>query len=1380
MRTQRLQTRLLAGLAFAASHLPAAAPPQMQSTSSIAPALLVALVSAGPASAAAPGAEIAVRGRIVDASRFPVAGATVALRRTPTEEGVAADPTRREPPVVTTKSDAKGEFVVRVPEAGFWHAEIGGNGFVPVRLGLEPVFDDRTLREPIELRRDLGCRARVVDDRGKPIADAAVAASAAPEVQMRLFGASATRPALPAGHTDASGEWRFACAATGRVAAWAVGFAPRQGVYGAASKTLALERGTAVTLRAVDAQKKPLAGAWATLAESGLVVATSDARGLMKVQVREPLELVFFGSKGEAARLNLSTAKLQTAPGTARQSTTVPRDIVLAASNSTAITGVVTDARTRRPIAGAWVWLSGRTLRATRTRGDGQYSLATGQGSRIVNAQASGYLASGLQVSAGSDGSLALEPEKRLNGVVTGEEGRPLAGVEFSFNPASGRPRGPGQMARAEPSDERGRFTVRDLQEGQAYRVRASKSGHGSQEIDLPAEAADPWRVTLERGATVKALILDESARPIAGARVTWTKAPPRTFLGRRFFFGPERGEHATSQTDGRVEARGFATGSYSFTVAASGYGKQTLPPVDVAPGPAVELGEIVLTAETLLSGVVVDRQGGPIPDVQILAVGNPEFAAFAGMREGDLLATTDGEGKFTIHDRRRGERLALSFAAEGLATKVLPNVEVGATEPLRVVLEPTLEVAGRVLDEDRRPVANAELNVTRRSEGRFFAGFMDAVSDADGAFRLRDVQPGLSVLEAEAEGFEPTKLAGLELVAGQNLEGIEVTLHRGASLTGQVLDARNEPLRGARVMALSEMEPRAMTSTDAAGQFRLAGLPTGNLLVVAQDSTGEREARATTKIETGENTITLRFASGVAVSGRVQDEAGQPVPEATVLLNALTGEQGFTRITSRSDGTFSADSVAPGTYRIMIWKDGFQRLELPNPLTVATTPIAGLEITLLRGGAIEGRIQGLAEQDLARVEISASSAGRRSATGTVRPGGTYRMDGLEPGDYEVQAREPGGSQARARAKVEAGQTANADLAFGEDGAALSGRVVRYGEPLAGAVVQLEGIEASFGGRQYADPAGRFRFAGLTPGRYTIEARGLSATHETRREITLPAEGLEVEIVVGGAFVAGRVAAAAGGAPLPGAEIRLEATGAEVRPELRLWRSPDGTTDSRGVFVFDGVPPGSWRLAARKDGYVARELALELEDGERADSIELRLEAATTLVVELRTSAGERPNRVFYSTIGADGSETHTGFALPDTEGQLRIESLPLGPVTVLLRAFGFAVVELPAVVPSSPLRVMVAPEARVDLSIPTLAGSGRVLFTLERAGGGVFREPANPRGEFFAVNGTAVVAGLPAGDWTVVVKATEGGASRTSFSVAAGERKPVVVAARR
>src|SRR5262249_7927995 len=118
---------------------------------------------------------------------------------------------------------------------------------------------------------------------------------------------------------------------------------------------------------------------------------------------------------------------------------------------------------------------------------------------------------------------------------------------------------------------------------------------------------------------------------------------------------------------------------------------------------------------------------------------------------------------------------------------------------------------------------------------------------------------------------------------------------------------------------------------------------------------------------------------------------------------------------TTDAEGRFAVESVPPGEYRLQVSKAGYAMPALDTSASTVSVSAGQTQsdvmITLLRGGAMAGRVTDAAGEPQAEVTVMAL---RRLPNGPPMPVptgrgaqtddlGAYRVYGLAPGQYYVQ-----------------------------------------------------------------------------------------------------------------------------------------------------------------------------------------------------------------------------------------------------------------------------------------------------------------------------------------------------------------------------------------
>jgi protocatechuate 3,4-dioxygenase beta subunit len=163
---------------------------------------------------------------------------------------------------------------------------------------------------------------------------------------------------------------------------------------------------------------------------------------------------------------------------------------------------------------------------------------------------------------------------------------------------------------------------------------------------------------------------------------------------------------------------------------------------------------------------------------------------------------------------------------------------------------QPKGSVSGRVIDSDTGKALKKAV-VTLRRNDKPDTRPQSAITDADGAFEIKDVEAGKYVASASRRGYARsggqqrgvgTGPGVLTLNAGQKVDDVLLKLIPGAVLTGRAFDEDGEPLTGVQVSVLrnsyvngkKQMLPSGFGSTDDRGEYRIFGLTPGSYFVRA------------------------------------------------------------------------------------------------------------------------------------------------------------------------------------------------------------------------------------------------------------------------------------------------------------------------------------------------------------------------------------------------------------------------------------------------------------------------------------------------------------------------------------------------------------------
>jgi hypothetical protein len=353
-------------------------------------------------------------------------------------------------------------------------------------------------------------------------------------------------------------------------------------------------------------------------------------------------------------------------------------------------------------------------------------------------------------------------------------------------------------------------------------------------------------------------------------------------------------------------------------------------------------------------------------------------------------------------------------------------------------------------------------------------------LTDADGRFSL------LAPLGPHSVVASKSAYARNEVTPAAAGQPIEIRLRRGAAISGRVADDFGEPVIGARVTAerRSGSPPNlttvVTTETDDRGEYRLATLPSGSLVVAVTTVT-----TAWIREETGNRQIAVR-----------------PNFQKTYYPGASQAEARDLALQHGEDRT-GIDFVVPSSLSGNQPLNAFVALPVssqprpPGPATPATGRIRGRVVSS------DGRALPYAQVVLTSQRLEAF-AGRADSAGLFEflevAAGTYRLGGSKAGYFPVTGREP---TAPSVDLAEDEKRDHIEIMLTRWGT-LAGRVLdEYGDPMQGVSLQLLHVRYEAGRRRLVsagetttawgvarvtDDAGAYRLFGVAPGQYIVSA----------------------------------------------------------------------------------------------------------------------------------------------------------------------------------------------------------------------------------------------------------------------------------------------------
>jgi len=449
-------------------------------------------------------------------------------------------------------------------------------------------------------------------------------------------------------------------------------------------------------------------------------------------------------------------------------------------------------------------------------------------------------------------------------------------------------------------------------------------------------------------------------------------------------------------------------------------------------------------------------------------------------------------------------------------------------------------ELRGRMLDSGGAPLAGVTLQlrgfvandqrVQKYGAPKEWAA-RQTQSDAEGRFSI-EFDPPRSfqfLLDARAPGLARVSWRWSELPPAEVTDVGDVRMPRSGSIRGRVVDERGQPVIGPwNVSASSAWKPEgagadttsANARTDAnRPEFLLEGLPPGPAELQAQSDMTNWIQGPVVQVKPGEEVVADIVYRGpdnsrrisVTTFNRTLHVFNNPAPGTLKLL----GSDGSTRVAERIAGSsqsWSFEDLPPGVYtaqiddpRFLPWSQaGLTPGQAAKAYLVGASAIA-LSVVDESGAPVEPyrmRVR------IRNVNFQSDTFELRRADAAAPVDGIYSA--LVPGDCSVIV--DSADFAPTSVDVDAltaGETRAVQVRLSR-GSTVSGTVIDGSAAVANALVELApfvpepddklgaGFQSYFQARQAArndarevraDAAGRFEFAGISAGRYTLQTK---------------------------------------------------------------------------------------------------------------------------------------------------------------------------------------------------------------------------------------------------------------------------------------------------
>jgi putative cell wall-binding protein len=568
---------------------------------------------------------------------------------------------------------------------------------------------------------------------------------------------------------------------------------------------------------------------------------------------------------------------------------------------------------------------------------------------------------------------------------------------------------------------------------------------------------------------------------------------------------------------DGEI-ATGFANDQTGGTILFTG-NIITGPHIVDGISSSVSAGPITIRGNgiTGMTGAAVNIRSASVTVIDNTLSGNERGVAFfnnvtpsavttATIRNNDLSSNTSG-GIF-LNTVSATVPVGVLRAAENFwGVGITPTVSAGVVGPTvtdlrstaidQVIISPRLDGpggqpvldAGAVLvvvtDVAGTPLGGITVTVTTESAATL-------TTDADGR-ALFGLPPGQVTVQVSPGGrLVVGSATRLVTVTDASAARVDFTLATLGSISGRVTDTSGDGVSG---VAVTITDTQVVTGVD--GSYFFSDRAEGTAVVSMTPPAGYLAAGRTVvlvNLIAGSSAVAdFQVIQTGRIAGRVVDSTGVGVAGVPVSLN------GAAPVVTSFDGGYAFTGQTPGGYTVSLGAlpNGFVAARAQARVNLSEGSSAVADFQLTQTGRIGGRVVDSTGVGVAGIPVSLNGA-TPVLTGL---DGSYVFTGQNPGSYTV-------TLGALPAGFAAGSATRRDVVVAPGGSALAEFLVVRTGVITGRIIDLSGagisgISVAIGSSSTTTGLdGRYEFAGLNPGAYSVALGTLPGNFLAEREIT--------------------------------------------------------------------------------------------------------------------------------------------------------------------------------------------------------------------------------------------------------------------------------------
>ena len=477
----------------------------------------------------------------------------------------------------------------------------------------------------------------------------------------------------------------------------------------------------------------------------------------------------------------------------------------------------------------------------------------------------------------------------------------------------------------------------------------------------------------------------------------------------------PARPIVARADASGKFQLDGLLAGTIRVSAAAPGFVPSVSPEIDLQAGSDETIDLVLERGGHSVSGTIRDITGGPIASAHVRLT--PVTGMLTTVQARSFSAISSDDGRFATNAIDGVYVLAAHHSDYVSSSR---RVELrGGNSALDLELVPGAAVEGVVrIAGSGEPAAGAVVEYRNETVRRGLAGAMretrdsgEVIADAAGRFRISSAGSGLLSLTAHTERALTSEPVEVPVGIGESVSGVEVFVGEAFRISGTVSAKDGKPAAGIAVTSRQGFSTRATVSGED-GSFSVGPVASGAYRMAAGERVGlDRRGEVDVKVVDRDVLgVALTHDGGAMIVGRVEPAAAAEVSVAW----DKPGASMFSPPTRTDDsGRFEIGPAPPGTVPLRAVSDDGRLGQ--SSVSVGADGATGVVIRLADAAKLSGRVVNAAGKPQPGMIVTL----RRNQAGSTRtvlvngaelsarrgisaPDGSYRVLGLEAGDYAL------------------------------------------------------------------------------------------------------------------------------------------------------------------------------------------------------------------------------------------------------------------------------------------------------------------------------------------------------------------------------------------